>query len=88
MQTPVTVVMLLHDTATENDQPVCKVLTGCSWREMRRTSASGDPQRVVHIRLPPAPGPSTALGSGGTHGDRCHVPSLTDPPRGEHGGSA
>ena len=33
MQTPVTVVMLLHDTATEADQPVCKVLTGCSWRE-------------------------------------------------------
>lgn len=56
MQTPVTVVMLLHDTATEADQPVCKVLTGCSWRETRRTSASGDPQRVVHIRLPPAPG--------------------------------
>ena len=56
MQTPVTVVMLLHDAATEADQPVCKVLTGCSWRETRRTSASGDPQRVVHIRLPPAPG--------------------------------
>ena len=56
MQTPVTVVMLLHDIATETDRPVCKVLTGCSWRETRRTSASGDPQRVVHIRLPPAPG--------------------------------
>ena len=56
MQTPVTVVMLLHDAATEADQPVCKVLTGCSWRETRRTSASGDPQRVVHVRLPPAPG--------------------------------
>ena len=47
MQTPVTVVMLLHDIATETDRPVCKVLTG---------SASGDPQRVVHTRLPPAPG--------------------------------
>ena len=45
MQTPVTVVMLLHDIATETDRPVCKVLTGCSWRETRRTSASGDPQR-------------------------------------------
>ena len=56
MQTPVTVVMLLHDAATEADQPICKVLTGCSWREMRRTSSSGDPQRVVHVRLPPVPG--------------------------------
>ena len=46
MQTPVTVVMLLHDIATETDRPVCKVLTGCSWRETRRTSASGDPQRA------------------------------------------
>ena len=45
MQTPVTVVMLLHDAATEADQPVCKVFTGCSWRETRRTSASGTPQR-------------------------------------------
>ena len=25
MQTPVTVVMLLHDIATETDRPVCKV---------------------------------------------------------------
>lgn len=56
MQTPVTVVMLLHDAVTEADQPVCKVFTGCSWRETRRTSAFGDPQRVVHVRLPPAPG--------------------------------
>ena len=56
MQTPVTVVMLLHDAATEADQPVCKVLTGCSWRETRRTSASGDPLRGGHVRLPPAPG--------------------------------
>ena len=55
MQTPVTVVMLLHDAATEADQPGCKVLTGCSWREKLDTSG-GDPQRTVHIRLPPAAG--------------------------------
>ena len=56
MQCSVTVVNLIHDTATETDRPVCHVITGCSWRETRRTSASGDPQRVVHVRLPPAPG--------------------------------
>lgn len=55
MQCSVTVVNLVHDVKTETDTPVCHVLTGCSWRETQ-TTQSGDPQRVVHIRLPPAAG--------------------------------
>ena len=55
MQCSVTVVNLIHDTATENDRPVCHVIPGCSWREKLDTSG-GDPQRTVHIRLPPAAG--------------------------------
>ena len=42
MQCSVTVVNLIHDTATETDRPVCH--------------AGGDPQRTVHVRLPPAAG--------------------------------
>lgn len=55
MQCSVTVVNLVHDIRTEADTPVCHVLTGCSWRETQ-TTQSGDPQRVVHVRLPPAAG--------------------------------
>ena len=55
MQCSVTVVNLIHDTATETDRPVCHVIPGCSWREKLDTSG-GDPQRTVHIRLPPAAG--------------------------------
>ncbi len=55
MQCSVTVVNLVHDTRTEADTPVCKVLAGCSWRETQ-TTQSGDPRRVVHVRLPPAAG--------------------------------
>lgn len=55
MQCSVTVVNLVHDIRTEADTPVCKVLAGCSWREIQ-TTQSGDPQRVVHVRLPPAAG--------------------------------
>ena len=55
MQCSVTVVNLVHDVKTETDTPVCHVLPGCSWREKQGTQ-SGDPQRVVHIRLPPAAG--------------------------------
>ena len=55
MQCSVTVVNLVHDVKTETDTPVCKVLAGCSWRETQ-TTQSGDPQRVVHVRLPPAAG--------------------------------
>lgn len=55
MQCSVTVVNLIHDTATEIDRPVCHVIPGCSWREKLDTSG-GDPQRTVHIRLPPAAG--------------------------------
>ena len=55
MQTAVTVVNLIHDTATETDRPVCWVFPGCSWRECRSTSGSGtakDPERTTHIRIP------------------------------------
>lgn len=55
MQTAVTVVNLIHDTATETDRPVCWVFSGCSWRECRSTSGSGtakDPERTTHIRIP------------------------------------
>lgn len=55
MQTAVTVVNLIHDTATETDTPVCWVFAGCSWRECRSTSGSGtakDPERTTHIRIP------------------------------------
>ncbi len=55
MQTAVTVVNLIHDTATETDMPVCWVFAGCSWRECRSTSGSGtakDPERTTHIRIP------------------------------------
>ena len=38
MQTAVTVVNLIHDTATETDRPVCWVFPFCSWRECRSTS--------------------------------------------------
>lgn len=55
MQCSVTVVNLVHDVKTETDTPVCHVLPGCSWRETQ-TTQSGDPQRVVHVRLPPAAG--------------------------------
>lgn len=55
MQCSVTVVNLVHDVKTETDTPVCHVLTGCSWRETQ-TTQSGDPQRVVHVRLPPVAG--------------------------------
>ena len=55
MQCSVTVVNLIHDTATEIDRPVCHVIPGSSWREKLDTSG-GDPQRTVHIRLPPAAG--------------------------------
>ena len=55
MQCSVTVVNLVHDIQTEADTPVCHVLTGCSWREKHSTKG-GDPERTVHIRLPPAPG--------------------------------
>lgn len=55
MQCSVTVVNLIHDTATEIDRPVCHVIPGCSWREKLDTSG-GDPQRTVHVRLPPAAG--------------------------------
>ena len=55
MQTAVTVVNLIHDTATETDRPVCWVFPGCSWRECRSTSGSGtakDPERTTHVRIP------------------------------------
>lgn len=55
MQCSVTVVNLIHDTATETDRPICHIIPGCSWREKQDT-AKGDPQRVVHIRLPPLSG--------------------------------
>lgn len=55
MQCSVTIVNLVHDVRTEEDTPVCKVLAGCSWRETQGTSGS-DPQRTVHVRLPPAAG--------------------------------
>lgn len=55
MQCAVTVVNLVHDIQTEADTPVCHILTGCSWRETHSTKGS-DPERAVHIRLPPAPG--------------------------------
>lgn len=55
MQCSVTVINLVHDVKTETDTPVCHVLPGCSWREKQGTSG-GDPQRAVHIRLPPASG--------------------------------
>ena len=55
MQCSVTVVNLIRDTATETDRPVCHAIPGCSWREKLDTSG-GDPQRTVHVRLPPAAG--------------------------------
>lgn len=48
MQCSVTVVNLIHDTATETDRPVCHAIPGSSWREKLDTSG-GDPQRTVHI---------------------------------------
>ena len=48
-------VNLIHDTATETDRPVCHTIPGSSWREKLDTSG-GDPQRTVHVRLPPAAG--------------------------------
>ena len=54
MNTSVTVVNLIHDTATETDRPVCWVFSGCSWRENRDTSGTGtskDPERTIHIRI-------------------------------------
>ena len=55
MQCSVTVVNLIHDTATETDRPVCHAIPGSSWREKLDTSG-GDPQRTVHVRLPPCGG--------------------------------
>ena len=55
MQCSVTVVNLIHDTATEADTPVCHVLPGCSWRERRSTDGNGtakDPRRTVQVRIP------------------------------------
>lgn len=55
MRCAVTVVNLIHDVQTEADVPVCRVLTGCSWRE-KQAIRNGDPVRTVQVRLPPAPG--------------------------------
>ena len=55
MQCSVTVVNLIHDTATETDRPVCHVIPGSSWREKLDTSGTGtskDPERTTHIRIP------------------------------------
>lgn len=55
MQCSVTVVNLIHDTATEADTPVCHVLPVCSWRERRSTDGNGtakDPRRTVQVRIP------------------------------------
>ncbi|MFR6092403.1 MAG: hypothetical protein ACLUIR_03255 [Faecalibacterium prausnitzii] len=45
MQCSVTVVNLIHDSATETDRPVCHVIPGCSWRRSwtlrRRPPANG-----------------------------------------------
>lgn len=55
MQCTVTVVNLVHDTQTETDRPVCRVLPGCSWRETQDTSGHA-PKRTVHVRIPPSTG--------------------------------
>ena len=55
MQTAVTVVNLIRDTATETDTPLCWVFPACNWRERRGSSGSGtakDPQRTTHVRIP------------------------------------
>ena len=55
MQTPVTVVNLIHDPKTDTDTPVCWVFPGCSWRERLSTSGTGtakDPVQTTHIRIP------------------------------------
>ena len=92
MQCSVTVVNLIHDTATETDRPVCHVIPGSSWREKLDTSG-GDPQRTVHIRLPPAAGylpissgKAPARGKGGTldaqAGRQAHLRRCPQPDRG------
>ena len=55
MQTAVTVVNLIHDTATETDRPESRVIPGSRRRECRTPTGSGtakDPAREVHIRIP------------------------------------
>ena len=59
MQCSVTVVNLIHDTATEADTPVCHVLPGCSWRQRLSSDCNGtakdprkDPRRTVQVRIP------------------------------------
>ena len=58
MQCSVTVVNLIHDTATEIDRPVCHVIPGCSWREKLDTSTgyivtdgSGSCKMQMQLRL-------------------------------------
>ena len=57
MQTPVTVVMLLHDIGYRNRPAGLQGAHGAAgWGDLPYPASRRPPQRVVHIRLPPAPG--------------------------------
>lgn len=54
MNTPVTIVNLIHDTATNKDTPVCWVFQHATWRETYGSSGNGtvkDPAKTVHVRI-------------------------------------
>ena len=54
MNTPVTIINLIHDTATDNDTPVCWVFQHATWRETYGSSGNGtakDPATTVHVRI-------------------------------------
>ena len=54
MNTPVTIVNLIHDTATDKDTPVCWVFQHATWRETYGSSGNGtvkDPAKTVHVRI-------------------------------------
>lgn len=54
MNTSVTIINLIHDTATDKDTPVCWVFNNATWRETYGTSGNGtvkDPAKTVHVRI-------------------------------------
>ena len=51
MQCSVTVVNLIHDTATEIDRPACHVIPGSSWREKLDTSGMDRADRDYYETL-------------------------------------
>lgn len=54
MNTPVTLVNIITDSATGKETPICWVFKNASWREKVGSSGNGtakDPAKTVHVRI-------------------------------------